>query len=249
MADEFLGGMLGDEPVTPEAEAPVQEPEAALEPAPETVTEPTPEPEATHQPEPQQDRAGYVPIDAMLTEREKRQALERRLAEMEAQRQPQDVPDPFDDPQGYQAHLNTQLQAALFNERFATSEYLATEKFGEETVKSAADWAKSQVDRDPDFAARFAKERFPMMWIVQQHKRDALLSEVGDNVDDWFTREAAKRGYVAQSAPVAAAAPVAAIPQTAARPPAPPKSIASDAAPSVKVAPQDEKTGFLAAFR
>jgi len=238
MADDFLDKVFAD--AAPAEEAPVvQEPEAAVESTPETVTEPAPEPEQQPEAERQQDRAGYVPIDAMLTEREKRQTAERELAQYRSQQAqtPQARPDPFDDPEGYDRHIEQQLEARVQKVRADTSYALAVRDYGKDTVEAARTWALEKAQSDPAFNQQvgtvFQTEMLPVDWIVQQHKRDALLSDIGDpsKLDDWFEREAAKRGFAKASA-APAAAPVAVAPAPAPKPVMPPRSIASDATPA-----------------
>lgn len=195
------------QPMEAEEPTPNQEPEAAVEPTPETVEEPTPptQPEVEqHRPEP-----GYVPLNAVLEERERRQAAERRIAEFEAQAKPQEVPDPFDDPAGYQRHFEAQLDQRLQAQRADMSYQFAVREHGKDKVEEARAWAMEKAKSDPVFNQQvgvvFQTEASPVDWVVQQHQRDALLSDIGGNVDDWFTREAAKRGYVAQNAPAPAA--------------------------------------------
>jgi len=237
MADEFLDTMFTD-PAPAEEVAPVQEPEAAVEPAPETVEEPQPPKQPEAEPAPQQDRAGYVPIDAMLTEREKRQGLERELQQLRAsqQAQPQARPDAFDDPEGYDRHIEQQIEARVQKVRADTSYALAVRDYGKDDVEAARAWALEKAQKDPVFNQQvgtvFATEMLPVDWVVQQHKRDALLTDIGDpsKLDDWFVREAAKRGYAMQSAPQAAPIPVAVAP--APKTVAPPRSMAADASPT-----------------
>lgn len=236
MADEFLDKMFTDTAPAEEV-APVQEQEAAVEPAPETVTEPTPQPEAV-EPAPQQDRAGYVPIDAMLTEREKRQGLERELQQLRASQQekPQARPDAFDNPDEYDRYVEQQIDSRVQKVRADTSYALAVRDYGKDDVEAARAWALEKAQKDPVFNQQvgtvFATEMLPVDWVVQQHKRDALLTDIGDpsKLDDWFAREATKRGYAMQSATPAAAIPVAVAPAPTKA--LPPRSIAADASPT-----------------
>lgn len=118
MADperDFLDDMAdaGTTAATPEADAPTE-----VQPAPEpvaTVEDPvTPEPEAPTAPEVKEDKT--VPLPALLAEREKRQALERQLAELRQQSQQPD-PEFFEAPEHHLRLIeqrNTQrLYAAL----------------------------------------------------------------------------------------------------------------------------------------
>lgn len=229
--DEVFAEPLGA--VEPE---PAQETEAAVEPAPETVEESTPEP-VQPAAEPQRAEPGYVPIDAMLTERERRQALERELATYRTQAQPQSVPDPFDDPAGYQQHVNEQMNAGLQAQKANMSYALAVRDYGKDDVEAARTWALEKAQKDPLFGQQvetvFQNEMLPVDWIVQQHKRDATIGKLGDkSLDDWFNEELARRGLTTQSAPAPAAIPAA--PQQQASPPVKvPRSLASQgSAPS-----------------
>lgn len=216
-----------------------QEAEIPAEPVVETVPEPAETPEVTPEPvvEPQRPEAGYVPIGTVLDEREKRKALEQELNALKQQQAPKAaVPDPYDDPQGFQAYYADQLAQVRQTQKIETSYHLAARDYGKEQVEAAREWAVSKAQSDPVFGqqleAAFQVEALPLDWVVQQHKRDALLSDIGDNMDDWFTREAAKRGYQLQSAPVPAAASAVVIQQPASKPAMPPRSIASEATPS-----------------
>ncbi len=223
MADFLDDVFAAEPPVVPEVVEPVKEPEATVEPTPEAVKEPTPEPEV----KPEADKGpGYVPIDALLTERERRQAAERERDEFKRQQQPVQPIDPFDNPEGYAEQQRQFVDERINQVRFEMSDRFARQQHGAEATEAATSWAQEKAKADPVFAASYMREPDPIGWIVQQHKRDALLSDIGDSPDDWFSREAAKRGYVAQSAPVVA--PVVTPPAN--KPAIPPRSIASDAA-------------------
>ncbi len=198
------------------------------------VVEPAPEPVATPEPEPEQPaekREGFVPIAAMLDERDKRKAAEaERLAlqeQLKTRETPQTIPDPFDDPEGYHQQQQAQLQQALTAQRFQTSELIAKQAHGAEAVDAAAIWAEDKAKADPSFAARYMREAHPIDWIVQQHKRDGLVSQIPTDVnslDEFIEREIAKRGL---TAPIAAPAV-----QPVLKSAEPPRSIASDASPA-----------------
>ena len=80
--------------------------------------------------------------------------------------------------------------------------------------------------------AEMPMQAMPFDWIVQQHKRNGLYSQLPTDVnslDELIEREIAKRGL---SAPAAVAPiPVAATLQQAPKPVAPPRSIAGDSTP------------------
>jgi len=251
MADQdFLGGMIADdEPVIAEpldaapVETVVEEP---VTPEPEPASEPAPE----SAPEAPKDEPRTIPLATFLDKRDEARELKRRLEAYEArEREQQQRPeiDPFDDPQGYAAQLEQRIEAGRVQERFAISDRFARKEHGAETVDAAVQWAQQRAQADPTFAQGYMREADPVDWIVQQHKRDALLSDIGGNVDDWFAREAAKRGYAAMSAPVDAA-PVAAVVQPAVKSAPPPRSIASERTDATRVTPQGDRDGFLASI-
>lgn len=251
--EDFLGAVLGDAEPVVSAEPPEAQPAAAPAPteqpapaAPETPQEPPTEPVAQPKPD-----GAHAPISALLDERDRRKAAEARLAALEASQQPAAHPDPLDDPEGYNAYLNSQLESRLAQERTGMSNVMAVQAHGKEAVESAIGWANERVQSDPTFLLAwqhaFKNEPHPIDWVVRQHQRDAMVSGLGGvtSLDDWFQQEAAKRGYAPQSAPVAAATLAAAPP--ASKPAAPPRSIASDASASAPTV-TDAKADFEAIF-
>lgn len=203
------------EPITPDV---APEPEAEA---------PQPEQE-TPEPVEQQQDGRFVPLAAVLDERDKRKALEARVAEYERiQQQPQarNVPDAFDDPEGYNQYLEQRMGQAMAQQRMDTSYLIATQAYGKESVEKAREWALERGKSNPGFAAELDQQAHPIDWIVQQHKRDGLISQLPTDVsslDELIEREIAKRGL---SAPVAA--PTGATPQQAAPPVKVPRSLAS----------------------
>lgn len=225
---EETEALFADEPEIAPVETATEE---AMEAQPEPVgAEASEVTEIEPVAQPDKPEAGYVPIAALMDERDRRKAAEQRAQQFEQQRQPQSAPNPYDDPDGYAAHQQSLVQQAILADRFERSNEDAIEKFGEDTVKSAIEWAQSRAGTNPSFAAEYMSKPRPIHWIVQQHKRDALLSEIGDNPDDWFAREAVKRGLVPPSVSVAATSEIPAVAQPKqANTPAkvPPRSLAT----------------------
>lgn len=252
MADQdFLGDMLNDdapapaeaEAVQPAVEAVVEEP-AQPEPTPEPAPAPAPTPEA-----PREDDQRTIPLATALQWRDDAKEAKRRIAEMEARQQPQSAPDPFDDPQGFAAHQTQQVEQRLLQERFAMSDMFARQQHGAETVDQAVTWAQERAAQDSTFATSYMRQQNPIDWIVQQHKRDSMISQIGNRSMDDFVRDylAQNPGLVAPPAPVAAA-PVAAVVPSATKPAPPPRSIASERTDVSRVSPQGERDGFLASM-
>ena len=93
-------------------ESPIVE-EVSNDPEPETVVKEevsTTEPEAEKEPVSQN-----VPLTALMAERDKRQALERQVAEFNANRPAEPVPDVFEDQNAYTQHMNQQMSDAMYN--------------------------------------------------------------------------------------------------------------------------------------
>lgn len=251
---DFLDGMMQDEaPDAPEpqTEAPVEQPvepqaEPVAEPQPEPVAEPAPEPEAPR------DEQRTIPLATALNWRDEAKEAKRRLEQFEAQqRQPVAQPDPFDDPQGFAQHQQSLVQQAIIADRFERSNEEALEKFGEDKVRAAVEWAGERAKANPAFAAEYMQKTRPIHWIVQQHQREAMVSEIGDRSMDDFVRDYIARnpGLIQPSAPVAAAPVAAAVAQPAMKPALPPRSIASEVSPAPKVTPEGDRDGFLASFK
>lgn len=250
---DFLESMFSDD--TPEATgAEVENAPEIVEEAPAPEPEPTPEPEpepvAAPEPEAPKDEQRTIPLATALNWRDEAKEAKRRLEQIEAQQRQQVAqPDPYDDPVAFAQHQKTLVQQAIIQDRFERSNEEAVEKFGEDKVKAAVEWAGERAQSNPAFAAEYMAKTRPIHWIVQQHQREAMLADIGDNPDDWFAREAAKRGYAPQTAPIVAAPDtVTAVAQPAAKPAPPPRSIASVRSPAPAVTPQGDRDGFLASI-
>jgi len=194
------------EVATPE---PVKEPE---EPAPQ---EQPPEPEAP-KPEP-----GYVPIGAVLDERDRRKKLEAELEQMRQAQQPAEpfkMPDMFEDPDGYTAAINQQFGQRLYQSTLQMSERFARQQYGAETTDAAMQWAYAKCDADPMFNQQVRNSADPVGFAVQQFQRDQIVSNVTPDDFQQFMAWKQAQAAVAQPAPQ----------QQAITPPArPPKSLAT----------------------
>lgn len=219
--EDFLAAAEADtapveEPkVEPEAPVEPQEPTPeAVEPAPEPANPFTP-PVVEAKPDP-----GFVPITAMLEEREKRQAekaradaLEARLA---AQQQPAAIPDQWEDPEGYAAHQ----QSLRISDKLDISEEMARDKFGDEVVDQARDWALQQAQTRPGFYEELIRQRHPYKHAVELFKREQIASQV--TPDDFAQFQAWKAAQAQLQAAPATAPATPNQPRTL-----PPRSLAS----------------------
>lgn len=225
----------------PQADAPVTDDQprgpdgkfAPKEPAtpPEPVVEPVvAEPQPITPPEPQIP-PGYVPLAAVQETREKLRAAEAKLAQQQLPPvQPAPVitpPDRYEDPEGYEAWRDEQLEGRLFNERCNVSERFARSQHAPELVDEAKQWAVGKINSDPLFSAQLRSQPDPYGFAVSEYRKDKLFSEFKD--DDFAAFQAWKASQ-GQPAPIPAPTlppPVASVAPLTPAPPAPPRSIAT----------------------
>ena len=198
---------------------------AAVEALPEVI-EPAPQVTETAPP-PRDDK--FVPLAAMLDERDKRKALEAELAQFRAS-QPQEtatVPDPYDDPAGYNAFVADMTNRAALAVKFDLSEDMAVGVHGEEAVNAAKEWGAQKAQSDPSFQRDFLAARNPIDWVVRQHRQaDDLALYQRDPVA--FAKAILERNGQPLASDTAPAATASAGQQPQAiRPVVPPRSIAS----------------------
>lgn len=224
--DDFLAAVEADN-----ANVPVEEPkeekaetlELTEEAPPEPVQDPPAEQPEPAQPEPKPEPQN-VPLAAHLDERERRQAAEARAKAAEerlaAQQQPQQVPDMFEDPDGYSAYQDQKVQAALYQANLRWSERIATSEHGKETVAEAKKWGIERCETDPYFNAKVGSSEDPVGFVVMEWKREQIASQVSP--DDFAQFQAWKQAQAQLQAP----APDNPAPPTSPRTP-PPRSLAS----------------------
>lgn len=225
--EDFLDALEADnrnavEPEPVKVEVVAEEPKVE-EPEVLELTDPVapPEPQA---PEPMRnDEAADGRLAALLDERDKRKAAEAELQRLrdaaQANQAPIQMPDPYEDPEGFAAAQEARVSQALYQTNLRWSEQIATMKHGEETVTAAKDWGFKRCETDPYFNAKVAASPDPIGYVVTEYKRDEIASNV--NLDEFaqFKAWQAAQGQIAQQA--ASAAP----PNAASA--IPPKSLAS----------------------
>lgn len=222
-----------------QAEATVEAPSEDSEgESPEDTGEAAPPPGADGD-KPEAENRGAVPISALLDEREKRQKLERELEEFrkkaEAQRSNEAAPDPGKDPQGYQAYRDRQFEQRLWNERLNMSEVMTRQAQGDELVDEATKAFQQAVNDKPWLAQELQRQPNPYGYVVEWHRQQKLLSEIGSDPEKWREAErerlkAELQAEMQQPSPAAAQQqpPALGIPRSLAKAPA----AGSDAASS-----------------
>lgn len=215
---DFLGGeQVADEaPIieapAPVADGPVRGPDgkfaAAATPEP-VIAAPVAEPVAVEHQAP--------PLAALLDERDKRQAAERRAeglerearelrewrAQQEARRDATPPPSRETDPEGYEAHQRATVQAELYAQRLDSSLSMAEIRHGPDVAKAAFDWGVQRCDSDPYFNDKVKASRDPVGLVVSEWRREQTLSKISDpaDVDAFLAWKASQAPGAAPAAP------------------------------------------------
>lgn len=242
IGDMLFGDLPAEETVENVAEQPpAQESEPQVHP--ESVAETPQEPVQGKQTE-EQPKDHVVPLAVMLEEkfkaRDLKQENERLRQQLEAsksQAQPVAIPDPYEDPLGYQSYIQSQIDDRAFNVTAEISGRFAEQKYGKEVVQEAIAWAQEQGQRDPYLGQRVRASNDPVGFVVEQFQREQFWTKYGSDPSALSALVAAP----GTAAPQAMAAPAAPKPQ------APPKSLVN--APStgagVQAIPEGAVLGSL----
>lgn len=228
--DDVLNGQEPESTPAPEVEeapAPETEPQTPSQPrdesgrfAPKGDQQPA-EPEAA--PPAAETDQRHVPAAALAEERRKRQDLERRLAELEARPAPQPVshqpaepefiPNPVDDPQGFYDALMAQARQAALQElmpqvsqqigatRTETLRTFAAAKYAD-FAEVEAEYAKL-VGENPHIRAEVAQAANPVERAYQLTKNLLEVRKAG-SLDVEAIKAKAIEEYLAKQAPAAA---------------------------------------------
>lgn len=184
MVNTELSEILDDQPATetpePEVKEPAAEPEKGAEAEPEAPEETGEKEEAkgeTPSPDPE---PKSVPMSAFLGVKEKLKTTEQRLNAMEAERTKTPAPDRWEDPDGYEAHKETELSERLFTERCNVSYGIATRQYGEEDFQEKADAWNEAMAADPSLQTKLAQSDSPAHFIYEQGEAYMKRQEIGD---------------------------------------------------------------------
>lgn len=117
-------------------------------------------------------------------ERKARQAAERRAQELETrggQREPQNLPHPGQDPQGFYSHFETQR----LMDRLERSEDRFIDKHGDAEFEATKDWLATR----PDIEEAALKQRHPWGYVHEIYRREKIADEIGNDPDAWREQE------------------------------------------------------------
>jgi hypothetical protein len=132
---------------------------------------------------------GHVPLSAMLDEREKRQSLERQVADLRQHLAP---PPPLP--------LEEQVEARLYASNLSASRRFAEREHGREAVGAVHQWAVARCDADPFFNQQMRSSDDPYEAAIQAYNRERVVAEVSagdlEAFRAWKAASAAAQGQV-----------------------------------------------------
>lgn len=135
-----------------------------------------------------------VPINALLDEREKRQALEARVREFEAKEKGEDKaerPDLLEDPEGFAKSIEDKVEAAVQVRHFNASEHRARKEHGDDAVNEAIGIFESMVKADPLLAQKALNHPEPFDFVIETVTRHKQVEEAG-GLEEWRKTELTK---------------------------------------------------------
>lgn len=195
---------LGDDWLTEAENAPEMQEEPIVEAAPEIV----PEAEAVSEPVVEvvtpEPKSTTVPLSALEAERNRRQEAERRLQEFEAVRAKAPIPDAYEDPDGYDRHVKSQIEQVRWETKAEMSGFMAEQKFGKPLVEEALAWAQEQSD--PTLGLKVRQSASPIEFVVQEFQQSRTLQTLaGRSFEDAARDHAIAQGWIVS--PEAAVSP------------------------------------------
>lgn len=235
--DRLGDAWLAEAGANPEPEAVEAEPVEAQEPEAET---PATEPPA-QQADPVEPEEKFNPTlyREMKEERAKRQAAERDLQALKAQQtqqQPQAQQarlDAYEDPDGFNQHIDQKFALTEWNIRAGMSERFAIKEHGAELVNEATAWAVEAAKSDPGLAQRIFNDPDPAGVTIKEFQQSKTLQTIAGRSFDQAAKDyAIEQGWIVSPD---AGQPA---PSLKPSPPKPPRGLASTPG-SGKAAPKD----------
>ena len=123
--DEETGEQVEETKTEEQPEGETKE-EETTETKDKAETESEEESEDSEEVTPTSETSNHVPMDALISERRKRQDAEKRLSEYES-KQKEEIPDPVADPEGFQVYNEQKIQEAGWQTRVTFSRELMLE--------------------------------------------------------------------------------------------------------------------------
>jgi len=120
------------------------------------------------------------------------QELQRRLAALEkpAAEVKAEKPDPLLDPEGYEKYLENRFEERLLNDRREFSLANAHKTYKTEFEEA---YAAAQKNIDPALKARMQQSRDPGETLMQWHREQKTMREVGNDPNAWLEKKLEER--------------------------------------------------------
>jgi hypothetical protein len=167
-----------------------------------------PEPDDDAEPGDPEPGQAIVPRTAYEQERKRRQDWKSRADKAETERDmlakqleaakappPQSTPppqlepiDPVRDPEGY----TRRMRGVVLNERLNTSEMLALEKHGKETIDSETEYFQRRTQADPRLWNELYSKPHPYQWMIDNNATARLHEEIGTDPSAYEAKLRAK---------------------------------------------------------
>ncbi|MCA0846113.1 hypothetical protein [Salipiger thiooxidans] len=170
MADENFEDLIGQEE---EVSEPVQEEQAEEVEAVGDEEQPQPEEAKAEEPDPALSETEGLKA-ALREERRKRQEMERAFTNRE---EPQKAPDVFEDPAGYQRHMESNFTRSMMQQKLETSRFLAEREFGANVVQEAFEY----FNEHPEQSQALLKSPSPFHEAVSIYQQQKVAREVGND--------------------------------------------------------------------
>lgn len=128
-----------------------------------------------------------IPASVMHGERERRQAADRRIAELEKELaksadKPKERPSVFEDEEGAFKASQDAISTNVTNELLNAGEQEAITQHGQDTVNAAVEWLQKAVAESPSLEAKIRST--PAMLLhrkaVEMHKQEQARAELSD---------------------------------------------------------------------
>ena len=201
--DIFHSPLDGPAPVADKEPEPAAE--AKAEDAPEKEAEAEPEKEEAKGEEAKEESeaedtppvskdALNVPIGALHDERDKRQAGEARIKELEAKIKGEDKterPDLVEDPEGFAKSIEDRVERAAEERHFNASEHRARKEHGDDAVDEAMETFLTMVKADPLLGQKAQNHPEPFEFVIETATTHKAVEEAG-GLEEWRTTERTK---------------------------------------------------------
>ncbi len=147
------------------------------------------EPDEPTSPEVEEPESKSVPIQALMAEREKRQALELQIANSNKDRKP--APDIFEDQEAYTKHFQQQIDNDRFNDRANQSEFYAQREYGADNLALKLETFKELKTSNPALEAQVLNAVSPYHEIVDIVNKHEKMEKM-QNIDEWEAKTKAE---------------------------------------------------------